>query len=69
MCFLKETSVNSKFVAASFHFNWLEILILLICFRLEIIEQVNEAPRVYILAVAEVVRRISFSSQFQKVSY
>ncbi|KAL9950515.1 hypothetical protein ACROYT_G043024 [Oculina patagonica] len=34
--------------------------------RLEIIEQVNEAPRVYILAVAEVVRRRSFSSQFQK---
>lgn len=34
--------------------------------RLEIIEQVNEAPRIYILAVAEVVRRRSFSSQFQK---
>lgn len=34
--------------------------------RLEIIEQVNEAPRMYILAVAEVVRRRSFSSQFQK---
>jgi len=51
--------------------NWLEICLiyLLICFRLEIIEQVNEAPRVYILAVAEVVRRRSFSSQFQKVSY
>ena len=42
---------------------------MLICFRLEIIEQVNEAPRVYILAVAEVVRRRVFSSQFQKVSY
>ena len=36
-------------------------------FRLEIIEQVNDAPRMYILAVAEVVRRRSFSSQFQKV--
>lgn len=34
--------------------------------RLEIIEQVNDAPRMYILAVAEVVRRRLFSSQFQK---
>lgn len=42
-------------------------MIIVNLFRLEIIEQVNEAPRMYILAVAEVVRRRSFSSQFQKV--
>lgn len=34
--------------------------------RLEIIDQVNDAPRVYILAVAEVVKRRQFSSNFQK---
>ena len=47
--------------------SFLFLMIIVNLFRLEIIEQVNEAPRMYILAVAEVVRRRSFSSQFQKV--
>ncbi|XP_032243064.2 RB1-inducible coiled-coil protein 1 [Nematostella vectensis] len=34
--------------------------------RLDILEQVEEAPKLYILAVAEVVRRRSFSSQYYK---
>ena len=36
-------------------------------FRLEVFEQVFEAPRMYILAVLEILRRKSFSVQFLEV--
>jgi len=58
--FIDIVSLCLFFVSEWFCWCWL------FC-RLEIIEQVNEAPRMYTLAVAEVVRRRSFSSQFQKV--
>ena len=35
--------------------------------RLDIVEQVFEAPRMYVLAVLEVLRRKSFSVQFLEV--
>lgn len=36
--------------------------------RLEVFEQVFEAPRMYVLAVLEILRRKSFSVQFLEVS-
>jgi predicted house-cleaning NTP pyrophosphatase (Maf/HAM1 superfamily) len=35
--------------------------------RMEILEQINVAPRVYALTVKEVVRRQEFTSHFAKV--
>jgi hypothetical protein len=36
---------------------------------MEILEQINLAPRIYALTVKEVVRRREFISQFAKVNY
>jgi hypothetical protein len=47
------------------------VINLISCFldRMEILEQINLAPRIYALTVKEVVRRREFTSQFAKVNY
>lgn len=37
--------------------------------RLDILDQVSEAPKMYVVAAAEVVRRRKFSSQFLRVRF
>ena len=43
-------------------------MIYLIPLRLQIFEQIFEAPRMYVLAILEVLRRRNFSLQFADVS-